>query len=518
MAVDESAPGKRWVVRRFARMLAGAVVLALLPVTVSGCSITCACVSTPDPNWTPRPITAQEAAIYGAKMAGRTAGTVDDPSMTAFPINGPKGRVFYEATSANAVALIDAASGSVVEVILQDRMPKDAAVSAAWSDARSAAEAAMERTGTDITGLTDSVQLVQQVGVAAYEVWWHPAGKTATTFVAWVNASTGSVFAFLDSGAEPYLSAPLIGRDRAAQLAIAAISIPGETVTSIDLTIDIATGSQTSAWEVAFGVPTATQPDFLEHVVRVSVDAVTGATTIVNVGPTPYDVGPTPSPVRISQSAAGEVGHGFTGLDMEVVDSFEIGEPMYLLSAASQHPAGSTPTPSSYPERTYAFVSSRSGRVVEVVIQNKLPNGPGSLTKPNEAQATAQAFLQQAHVSTSGLASSVTLDHRASSDFYEVVWTEDGVRRHEVLVDSWTGAAFAYLDLVFAPTNLGIPVVGSVGASRLIQGDFLMLRYPVFEVRHGVRGEPQFSWLIGLARGDIRIDAVTGEETTAKEP
>jgi len=56
--------------RRVALTLVGAMLLALLPVSVGGCNITCGCASTPDPNWTPPPITAEEAAVYAAKAAG----------------------------------------------------------------------------------------------------------------------------------------------------------------------------------------------------------------------------------------------------------------------------------------------------------------------------------------------------------------------------------------------------------------------------------------------------------------
>jgi len=267
--------------RRPGWMLAGAVVLSLLPVTVSGCSITCACASTPDPNWTPQPITAQEAAIVGAKAAGR--GTVDDPSMTAVPIGGPSGRAFYEATSANTLALIDATSGFVVEAVLEDRMPNDATVSASTTDARTAAENFMQRTGMGTEGFTESAQLIRQAGVAAYKVdWKESGGNEVGKFGVWVNASTGSVFAFVDLRIQLNMTPPIVGRDRATKLAIAALGIPGETVTSAELTITFPlTGSQQSLWEVGLGVPTATQADVFEHGALVSVDALTGEAMIV---------------------------------------------------------------------------------------------------------------------------------------------------------------------------------------------------------------------------------------------
>jgi len=254
--------------RRFAWLLAGAVVLSLLPVTVSGCSVTCGCTATADPNWTPQPITAQQAAFYAAKVAGRASGTIDDPSMSAVPISGPNGRDFYQATAADFVALVDSTSGSVVEVVLEDQLPNDAIVSASASDARTAAEAFMQRAG-NLEGLSESAQVVRRAGVAAYEVQWNPAEKDATTFVVWVNPSSGSVFAFIDLRMQLNLTAPIVGRERATALAITALGVPGETVTSAELAIDFTTGSQSSVWQVGF----------VSRTVR--VDAVTGETTVV---------------------------------------------------------------------------------------------------------------------------------------------------------------------------------------------------------------------------------------------
>ena len=267
--------------RRPGWMLAGAVVLSLLPLTVSGCSITCGCAATADPNWTPAPVTAQEASIYAAKMAGR--GTIDDPPMTAVPISGAYGRTFYEATTVNTLGLVDVASGFVVEVVLEDQMPSDSSVSASPSDARSAAETFVQRAGMDTEAFLESVQLIRQAGVAAYQVAWKDSGGTlADKFAVWVNASTGSVFAFVDLRIQLNLAAPIVSRATAIGLAIAALGVPGEMATSSDLTITFPlTGFQISSWDVGLGIPTATQPDVFEHGALVRVDAVSGETTIV---------------------------------------------------------------------------------------------------------------------------------------------------------------------------------------------------------------------------------------------
>ena len=55
--------------RLVVRLAALGLLLGLLPISVSGCGITCACLSTPDPNWTPPPVSAQEATAAVAKFA-----------------------------------------------------------------------------------------------------------------------------------------------------------------------------------------------------------------------------------------------------------------------------------------------------------------------------------------------------------------------------------------------------------------------------------------------------------------
>ena len=261
--------------RRVALTLVGAMLLALLPVAVGGCNITCGCVSTPDPNWTPPRVTSDEAAVYGAKAAGV-------PVMTAQLMGGPVGRSFYRADAPGAVALVDAESGMVLEVVLTDQMPSDAAV-AASSNPQPAAEGFLARVGLTTEGFTESGKLVQQAGVAYYDVTWNDPGATATPkFQVLVNASTGAAFAFVDLRPQLDLTAPIVGRSRATETAIAAIGVPGETVTSADLGLDFGSGdAQVWAWSIGLGVPSATQADVYEHGALVGVDAVTGSATII---------------------------------------------------------------------------------------------------------------------------------------------------------------------------------------------------------------------------------------------
>ena len=261
--------------RRVASPLVGAMLLALLPVSVAGCNITCACATPADPNWTPPPVTSDQAAVYGAKVAGV-------PAMTAQLTGGLAGRSFYRADALGAVALVDAESGVVLEVVLTDQMPSDATV-ATGANPQPAAEGFVARVGLSTEGLTESGQLMQQAGVAYYDVTWKDAGATATPkFRVLVNASTGATFAFIDLRPQLNLTAPIVDRARATETAIAAIGVPGEIVLSADLGMDSGSGdAQVWAWSIGLGVPSATQADVYEHGALVSVDAVTGQATIV---------------------------------------------------------------------------------------------------------------------------------------------------------------------------------------------------------------------------------------------
>ncbi|MGZ6267315.1 MAG: hypothetical protein ACXWNR_01965, partial [Candidatus Limnocylindrales bacterium] len=181
--------------RRVASILVGAMLLALLPVSVGGCNITCGCATPADPNWTPPPVTSDQAAVYGAKAAGV-------PVMSIGFQGQVFGRQLYETTAPNALALVDAESGMVLEVVLTDRMPSDATV-AAGSNPEPAAEAFLGGVGLSAEGLTESAQLMQQAGVAYYDVTWKDPGATAMPKVqVLVNASTQAAFAFVDLRAQ----------------------------------------------------------------------------------------------------------------------------------------------------------------------------------------------------------------------------------------------------------------------------------------------------------------------------
>ncbi len=148
----------------------------------------------------------------------------------------------------------------VLEVVLTDQMPSDATV-ATGANPQPAAEGFLARAGLSTEGLTESGRLMQQAGVAYYDVTWKDQTATATPkFQVLVNASTQTAFAFVDLRPQLNLTAPIVGRSRATEMAIAAIGVPGETVTSAEFGLDFGSGdTQVWAWSIGLGVPTATQ-------------------------------------------------------------------------------------------------------------------------------------------------------------------------------------------------------------------------------------------------------------------
>ena len=268
--------------------VAAVLLLILLPLTLSSCDITCGCTSTPDPNWTPAPVDAQQAGQDAAKFASV-------PSTSAAIVAGLDDRYFYRATATNVLAFVDAESGFVLELVLTDQMPNDTTASRTEADARGAAEVFMSGVGMATEGMTESAQLKTVAGVSAYEITWNDAGGVhAGKFEVSVNAATGSVFAYVDLRMQMALTAPILGATRATALAIAAAAIPelGGVARSVSFGIDFATGAQVSAWAVAVGVPSTTT------VAVVTVDAVTGTVTV------PPVITPSPTPSAASPSGA----------------------------------------------------------------------------------------------------------------------------------------------------------------------------------------------------------------------
>jgi hypothetical protein len=139
-------------------IMGGALLMFLLPMTLSSCAITCGCLTTPDPNWTPAPIAPGLAAQDAAKIAGV-------PSMTVQLVPGLNGRQFYRATAPDVIAFVDAISGTVLEVVFMETMPGSVAPSVPTptdgptdTDTRRAAEAFMTGRGMPTMGM-DAAQV-----------------------------------------------------------------------------------------------------------------------------------------------------------------------------------------------------------------------------------------------------------------------------------------------------------------------------------------------------------------------
>jgi hypothetical protein len=259
-------------------LIGPALLLVLLPMTLSSFATACGCTA-PAPAGTPPPVGAAEAASNASKIAGVTGMTTELDDVFNW-------RQFYRASGGNAVAFVYAVDGTLFEVVLTDQMPgtatPDAGGTAAGGTARSAAEAFMTHTGLSADGLTESIATQNVAGVSAYVLTWKDAtGAGSPRFEISVNAAAGAVFAYLDLRLPRQLAAPVVGRTRAIELTIAGLGAPGEQVTAADLTIDFTSGKQISIWDVGLGVPTATQADAFEKGALVQIDVATGSATIV---------------------------------------------------------------------------------------------------------------------------------------------------------------------------------------------------------------------------------------------
>jgi hypothetical protein len=202
--------------------------------------------------------------------------------MTAGLIGGHEGPPLYSAEGSGALALVDGQSGSVLALVLADSVPNDATVTVSSAEARTATIARAAAAGYYPTGREVSDRLARSAGTAVYEVEWLAPGTGTPEFAVSVNPSTGQAFGLLDLRAQISTRLPVVGRGRASGLAIDALGISGETVLSAELGLDLPrSGMVGFAWTVALGIPTATQADVIESGGLISIDALTGAATII---------------------------------------------------------------------------------------------------------------------------------------------------------------------------------------------------------------------------------------------
>lgn len=253
--------------RHIGLRLAAAAGLLALPLTFTACGSTCGCASTPDPNWTPPPVTAQQALDETGKFV-QADGSSQPAGLQASLVPFGKGLV-YVVSSLTVDAVVDADTETVLEYVLVDAMPNSVGLATSADSARTTAASFLKARGLDTVGMAATVVNHSAGGAADYVVtWtapaWDPAGVSVL-----VNPSSGAVFAFVDERFGVAIIAPTIGATAATTLAKGAAAIPGLVLQSADFRF----GPDGSSWDILM----TADPD---HFAAVTVDAVTGAATV----------------------------------------------------------------------------------------------------------------------------------------------------------------------------------------------------------------------------------------------
>jgi hypothetical protein len=261
--------------RRFGAGLAALVLLlGLLPLTLSSCYITCGCASTPDPNWTPPPVSAAEAVAAAAKFAAGSTGTQPSGQDAALVYSG-QDHPLYAVQGPTVGAVVDAHGGLVLEYVQIDAIPDSNDVTISSAEAEARATSFLSDRGW-VTGILVATTTFRSGATSVYEVTWAAQSGGAGQISVSVNPSSGTPFAFVDERSGVQLVPPSIGATAAGRLALAAISTPGEVVLSTDFRFDLAH----PYWDINLATPSATATAAPEHGASVSVDAVTGSVTV----------------------------------------------------------------------------------------------------------------------------------------------------------------------------------------------------------------------------------------------
>jgi hypothetical protein len=255
--------------------------------------------SFPGPTMSPWPVS--EAQAFAA--ANAFTGQADLAVTGQWP--GPPDLYVLQDAARTSGAVVDGASGAVVEVFEVDPpiLPGPAGVPPAWSPApapsadgspdggRSRAVAAAARF-LAVHGLVapgaSSTSRVDSPGAPAWIVIWADAAG-APMFEVTVDAATGASVAFVDrrSGGA-HLAVARVARDTAVRLAIGRANADqgrtDERLISVELWIEVPSGSQSNTWQVGLGVP---RPDPRAggtawwFSTLIAVDASTGAIPVV---------------------------------------------------------------------------------------------------------------------------------------------------------------------------------------------------------------------------------------------
>lgn len=200
-----------------AKLAAVALLLGLLPPTAGACNISCACASTPDPNWTPPPVSAQEAAKATAAFAAGSAGTQPSGLEAALTYSG-QDHPLYVVSGPTVGAVVDARSGLVLEFVQVDALPDSGEVTISSAEAQARGTSFLSDRGRD-TGILVATTALQGGATSAYVVTWSDKSGGAGQISVSVNPSSGTPFAFADQRFGVQLVPPSIGAAAAARLA-----------------------------------------------------------------------------------------------------------------------------------------------------------------------------------------------------------------------------------------------------------------------------------------------------------
>jgi hypothetical protein len=262
--------------KRFGLGLAlAASLLFVVPLTVGGCNISCACTTTPDPNWTPPPKTTQDAVTAVAKFAAGTSGT-EPTGLEAVLANQYSDHPIFEVSGPTVDGVADGKTGVVLEWLLVASLPDSTDVAISDGQAEATATSFIRERNIDTTGLTATSTLRPGGATSEYVVTWVGPVANSPGFSVFINPSTGAAFAFADQRFGVQMVPPSIGAAAAGRLAIATVSTPGEVVLSTDFQFNY----EAPTWEVQLATPSATASAEPEHWADVSVDAVTGTVTV----------------------------------------------------------------------------------------------------------------------------------------------------------------------------------------------------------------------------------------------
>jgi hypothetical protein len=280
-------------VNRALRILAAGLLVGLVPVSVSGCGMTCACGLPPLPNgWAyPDQVTSLVAPVMGS----------DGQPTTLTVLQRGDSHFNNEVRGGSWIALVDC--NEVFEAVFETRMPDTDSLTVNSAGALAAAasyvEAAGYVAGGDLAHYRESTHEVHQAGVALIDVTFSPPDSTPppdTMTGTWpdlevlVNGSSGQVFALVDHARAwcgRGVAAPVVGKGRAAALAQAAASGPGLAVVSAELQLDLRGGPQRAYWEIGLGSAGSSASAATAPTVTVQVDANTGEAQVQLVTPPP---------------------------------------------------------------------------------------------------------------------------------------------------------------------------------------------------------------------------------------